>query len=214
MFSDCKSTIFSPFPTFFIYISQRSVSLYHTASALPGVLLCDICPCVGRTASSPLTWTAACRTLSVSPRPSPVSPCPPSTSSSRTGSWRSGAGGPLLPWTSQLCRRTNPHKPPKLPDLVTRKFLFKVQPRIFMSDHKETLAQKPRPLVHQCPLMEELASPALCHLPTVWGIVLLTVSPTLVQPLPPNPPRCYPLWFLVFVSRQCYLLEWCYYHSI
>lgn len=131
--SDYKSD--SNYPTcFVVFIPEKCVLVPHVSSALPGVLICDICPCVGRT--SPLTQTAACQTLSVSPRRSLVSPCPPSTSFSRTGSWRSGVDEPLLLWTSQLCRRTNPRKPPKLPDFVMRKFLFEVQPCIFISDHK------------------------------------------------------------------------------
>lgn len=67
-------------------------------------------PFIGRTAASSLTWTAGCPTLSASAWPSPASPCPPSTSSSRMGSWGNGAGGPLPLWTSRRCRKTSPHK--------------------------------------------------------------------------------------------------------
>lgn len=185
-------------------------------------------------AASRLTWTAACQTLSVSPRRSPASPYPPLTSSSRTDSWGSGAGGPLLLWTSQPCRRTNPHKPvrtliplhtpplsppPPTPDLVTRKkkqhllakdglllqchvslrkSSLEARPCIFTSEHKETLLHKTVPsLFHQYPIMGKLALPALCHLPTVWGIILANTNLTssLHPPfLPsfPHPPRCFP----------------------
>ena len=44
--------------------------------------------------------------------------------------------------------------------------------------HKEALIQKPRPHIRQCPLMGKLAPPALCHLPSVWGIILLTLVQT------------------------------------
>ena len=93
--------------------------------------------------SSPLTLTAASLALSVKPRRSLEFPCQPATSSSRTGNWRSGAAGPLL-LTSQLSRRTSPHKAltlpgKKLPDLVLRR--SPTQPHIFKPDNEQTVVQ-------------------------------------------------------------------------
>lgn len=69
-------------------------------------------PCANRTAPSPRTRRgAACRAPSASRKPRPACRCLPSTFSSRTDSWRSGAAGPLPLWTSRRCRRTRPHRP-------------------------------------------------------------------------------------------------------
>lgn len=116
--------------------------LFLIQSSLP--LTIDKCPCVARMASSPLTLTVASQTLSVNPWRSRGFPCQPATSSSRTGSWRSGAAGPLLLSTSQLSRRTSPPKPlpfpeKKLPDLVLRR--SPTQPHIVIPDNKQTAVQ-------------------------------------------------------------------------
>lgn len=100
----------------------------------------DQCPCLARMASSPLTLTAASQTPSVNPRRSRGFPCQPATSSSRTGSWRSGAAGPLLLSTSQLSRRTSPHKPRK----ETSRSSPEVKPPppdIYIPDNKQTDVQ-------------------------------------------------------------------------
>lgn len=142
-----------------LLISTRET---HPCTTSVCAVYSDLWPmlCVVRTAASSLTWTWACRALSASRRQSPVSPCPLSTSSSRTASWRSGAGGRRPLSTSQLCRRTNPHKPlpppppPKHRYMVTRKcHLVKKGPHfsallpatsylpqtcIYLSGHKDT----------------------------------------------------------------------------